>query len=114
VSQSTAVHHIFSDHFVFSPRKQIPPRQDLNLAVPDDKHLEGIYFGLHGVEALGGVGSLPFFELAQEEIQSSEELHQGGLLAVKACDNVVGQEQALVQKGTFILVTDDNVTEPDQ
>ena len=75
MSQSTAVHHVFSDHFVFSPGEEIPPRQDLNFAVPNNEHLESVYFGLHGVEALRGVGSLPFFELAQEEIHRSEELH---------------------------------------
>ena len=111
--QSAALHHIFSDQPVLPPIQKVAPGQDLDLPEPNDEHLDRLDLGLHRVQAFRRVCRLPLLELRQEELHGCQKFHQRGGLTTEATDDVVGQENALVEEGTLVLISDHNVSEPD-
>ena len=114
MSQSAALVHVLTNEAVLAPTEQVAPRENLDFAVPDDEHLEGVDLCLDRVEALAGVGALPLLQLGEKELHRGEQLHQGCLLAVEARDDIVREEDALVEQRAFILVSDDDVAQADQ
>lgn len=63
VGKSDVLKKIFTHKLLFLPVEKVPPRQNLDLSIPDHEHLQLVDLCLHTVQPLTGISVLPLFKL---------------------------------------------------
>jgi hypothetical protein len=93
-------------HLGLLPLKEVPPREDLNLAIPNNQLLQQSHLILARVQGFAGI-YLPLLELIEDQLQAGQDLHEGGTLGRESRKHVVGEEDHVLQNRRLILLQDE-------